>query len=105
MIVGLASRGPSQTTSSDPSKFDVLTARVFLLSCRPAFFAIARELRLYTVGMARKEIKTPKNDVTAAQYEITHEVSDGHAAGRPDTDEADPIVGLQFYFETGRSQD
>lgn len=41
---------------------------------RPAFFAIARELRPFTVGMARKEIKKPKDDRTSAFYEIIHEV-------------------------------
>jgi len=58
----------TQVSRSNP---ELLTAA----DRRPAFFAIARELRPYTVGMARKEIKKTENSVTAALYEITHEVS------------------------------
>jgi beta-mannosidase len=45
-----------------------------VLTARPAFFAIARELRPITVGMTRKEIKKPRDGVTGAFYEISHEV-------------------------------
>jgi hypothetical protein len=46
------------------------------------FFSIARELRPYTVGMARKEVKKPRDNVTSAFFEITHEVSEDSIAGR-----------------------
>jgi beta-mannosidase len=38
---------------------------------KPAYFAISRELRQYTVGMTRKEKKTFANDLSAAQFTIT----------------------------------
>ena len=37
---------------------------------KPAYFAIARELRPYTVGITRKEIKTYADDSTAAFFTI-----------------------------------
>lgn len=38
---------------------------------KPAYFAISRELRQYTVGMTRKEKKIFTNDLSAAQFTIT----------------------------------
>lgn len=58
-----------------------------MLMARAAFFAIARELREYTVGvsydfssnliaqMARKDVKTKKDESSDAFYEINQEVS------------------------------
>ncbi|KAL1410297.1 hypothetical protein Q8F55_004303 [Vanrija albida] len=46
----------------------------YYLRPKPAYFAIARELRPYTVGMTRKEIKTMRDSTTAAFYTIRHEV-------------------------------
>lgn len=43
----------------------------YFLRPKPAYFAIARELRPYTVGMTRKEVKTPTNDSTAAYFTIS----------------------------------
>jgi beta-mannosidase len=37
---------------------------------KPAYYAIARELRPYTVGMTRKEHTTYASDTTAASFEI-----------------------------------
>lgn len=42
----------------------------YFLRPKPAFFAIARELRTFTVGMARKDITIPENEFTAAHYKI-----------------------------------
>jgi beta-mannosidase len=43
----------------------------YFLRPKPAYFTIARELRPYTVGMTRKEVKAPSSDVSAAFFEIT----------------------------------
>ena len=43
----------------------------YFLRPKPAFFTIARELRPYTVGMTRKEIKHFADDRTAAFFTIT----------------------------------
>lgn len=45
----------------------------YYLRPKPAFYAIARELRPYTVGMARKEIKTYKEG-SLAFFTINHEI-------------------------------
>jgi len=42
----------------------------YFLRPKPAYFAIKRELRPVTVGIARKEIKTFANEFTAADYTI-----------------------------------
>jgi beta-mannosidase len=42
----------------------------YFLRPKPAYFAIARELRLFTVGMTRKESQTFDNDKTAAFFKI-----------------------------------
>ncbi|KAF9534884.1 beta-mannosidase [Crepidotus variabilis] len=42
----------------------------YFLRPKPAFFAIARELRPYTVGMTRKEYKTYSNDRSAVDFTI-----------------------------------
>lgn len=46
----------------------------YYLRPKPSFFAIARELRPYTVGMARKEVKVPKSDMSLAHYTIDEEI-------------------------------
>lgn len=43
----------------------------YFMRPKPAYFAISRELRQYTVGMTRKEKKTFANDLSAAQFTIT----------------------------------
>lgn len=42
----------------------------YFLRPKPAFFAIARELRPYTVGMTRKEHQTFPDERSAAQFTI-----------------------------------
>jgi len=42
----------------------------YFLRPKPAYFAISRELRPYTVGMTRKEKKTFANDLSAAEFTI-----------------------------------
>lgn len=42
----------------------------YFLRPKPAYFAIARELRPYTVGMTRKELKTFKDHRSAAFFTI-----------------------------------
>lgn len=42
----------------------------YFLRPKPAFFAIARELRPYTVGMTRKEVQTFTDDTSAAEFKI-----------------------------------
>ncbi|KAF7355273.1 Beta-mannosidase B [Mycena sanguinolenta] len=42
----------------------------YFLRPKPAYFAIARELRPYTVGMTRKEKKVFANDLSSAQFTI-----------------------------------
>jgi beta-mannosidase len=42
----------------------------YFLRPKPAFFTIARELRPHTVGMTRKEVKTPASDVSAAFFTV-----------------------------------
>ena len=42
----------------------------YFLRPKPAYFAIARELRPYTVGIARKDKKTFKDDRSAAFFTI-----------------------------------
>jgi beta-mannosidase len=42
----------------------------YFLRPKPAYFAIARELRPHTVGITRKEKKTFKNDRSAAFFTI-----------------------------------
>jgi len=42
---------------------------------KPAFFAIARELRPFTVGMARKDVKTLDNPSSEAFFKIEQSVS------------------------------
>ncbi|EIN10923.1 glycoside hydrolase family 2 protein [Punctularia strigosozonata HHB-11173 SS5] len=42
----------------------------YFLRPKPAYFAIARELRPFTVGMTRKEKKTYKDDRSAANFTI-----------------------------------
>lgn len=42
----------------------------YFLRPKPAYFAIARELRPYTVGMTRKEYQTFEDDRTAAFFKI-----------------------------------
>jgi len=37
---------------------------------KPAYFTIARELRPYTIGMARKDVKTFADDRTATRYTV-----------------------------------
>lgn len=37
---------------------------------KPAYFAIARELRPFTVGMTRKDVKTYKDDLSAAFFTL-----------------------------------
>ncbi|GFZ45160.1 Beta-mannosidase B [Saitozyma sp. JCM 24511] len=46
----------------------------YFLRPKPAFFSIARELTPYTVGMARKDVKKPRDAVTSAFFEITQEI-------------------------------
>jgi beta-mannosidase len=77
-IAGLASHGRSRITTPVPSR----AYHGDQTDSRPAFFSIARELRPYTVGMARKEVKKPRDNVTSAFFEITHEVSEDSIAGR-----------------------
>lgn len=43
----------------------------YFMRPKPAYFAISRELRQYTIGMTRKEQKTFANDLSAAQFTIT----------------------------------
>lgn len=45
-----------------------------LILCRAAYYAIARELRPYTVGMARKDIKKLDDDSTGAFFSINQEL-------------------------------
>jgi beta-mannosidase len=42
----------------------------YFMRPKPAYFTIARELRPYTVGMTRKDVKTYTSDATAAFFEI-----------------------------------
>lgn len=42
----------------------------YFLRPKPAYFAIARELRVFTVGMTRKEKQTFPNELSAADYKI-----------------------------------
>ena len=42
----------------------------YFLRPKPAYFTIARELRIYTGGMTRKEHKSFASDVTAADFTI-----------------------------------
>lgn len=42
----------------------------YFLRPKPAYFAIKRELRLYTVGMTRKEKKTYPDESSAAKFTI-----------------------------------
>lgn len=42
----------------------------YFLRPKPAYFAIARELRTYTVGMTRKEVKKYPEPDSAANYTI-----------------------------------
>lgn len=42
----------------------------YFLRPKPAYFAIARELRHFTVGVARKETKTFSDELSAADFEI-----------------------------------
>ncbi|KAK8844526.1 hypothetical protein IAR55_006372 [Kwoniella newhampshirensis] len=46
----------------------------YYLRPKPAFFAIARELKPYTVGIARKDIKKMKDKKTSAFFEIHQEI-------------------------------
>jgi len=43
----------------------------YFLRPKPAYFTIARELRPFTVGMTRKEVKTPADDKSAAFFTIS----------------------------------
>jgi len=42
----------------------------YFLRPKPAYFAIARELRTYTVGMARKDVRSYSDPRSAARFEI-----------------------------------
>ncbi|EIW82049.1 glycoside hydrolase family 2 protein [Coniophora puteana RWD-64-598 SS2] len=42
----------------------------YFLRPKPAYFAIARELKPYTVGAARKEVKTFASDLSAADFTV-----------------------------------
>ncbi|KAF8307944.1 glycoside hydrolase family 2 protein [Clavulina sp. PMI_390] len=44
----------------------------YFLRPKPAYYAVSRELRPYTVGMTRKDVKTPRKDKpdSSAYYEI-----------------------------------
>lgn len=42
----------------------------YFLRPKPAYFAIARELRPFTVGMTRKEKKTFASDLSAAEFTV-----------------------------------
>jgi len=42
----------------------------YFLRPKPAFYTIARELRQYTVGMTRKEVKTFADDTSNANFTI-----------------------------------
>jgi len=42
----------------------------YFLRPKPAYFAVARELRPFTVGMTRKEIKTFSDELSAADFRI-----------------------------------
>lgn len=42
----------------------------YFLRPKPAYFTIARELRPYTVGVTRKEVKTPTSPISAAFFTI-----------------------------------
>ena len=46
----------------------------YFLRPKPAYFAIARELRPYTVGMTRKEKKTYFDELKAADFKIDTEL-------------------------------
>jgi beta-mannosidase len=46
----------------------------YFLRPKPAYFAIARELRLYTVGMTRKDVKEYADERTLAHFTITSQL-------------------------------
>ena len=46
----------------------------YFLRPKPAYFAIARELRPYTVGMTRKDHKKYANERTSAHFTITSQL-------------------------------
>ena len=46
----------------------------YFLRPKPAYFAIARELRPYTVGITRKEYKEYANERTLAHFTITSQL-------------------------------
>jgi beta-mannosidase len=46
----------------------------YLLRPKPAYFAIARELRPYTVGMTRKDVKRYADERTLAHFTITSQL-------------------------------
>jgi beta-mannosidase len=52
---------------------------------KPAFFAIARELRPVTVGMARKDVKTLDNPSSDAYFKIEQSVRKATAERLPYT--------------------
>nr|XP_019043746.1 hypothetical protein I302_08327 [Kwoniella bestiolae CBS 10118]OCF22676.1 hypothetical protein I302_08327 [Kwoniella bestiolae CBS 10118] len=46
----------------------------YYLRPKPTFFTIARELRTYTVGITRKDVKTHRDSSTSAFFEIKEEM-------------------------------
>lgn len=46
----------------------------YFLRPKPAYFAVKRELASYTVGVARKEVKTYADSETAAHYTLKQEM-------------------------------
>lgn len=46
----------------------------YYLRPKPAFYAIARELRPFTVGMARKEVKTMQDEMTLNNFTLESEL-------------------------------
>ncbi|KAL7420732.1 hypothetical protein Q5752_004683 [Cryptotrichosporon argae] len=46
----------------------------YYLRPKPAFYAIARELRRYTVGVSRKLVREPRDETTAAYFTETEQV-------------------------------
>jgi hypothetical protein len=51
----------------------------YFMRPKPAFFAIARELRPFTVGMARKDVKTLDNPSSDAYFKIEQSVRNAMA--------------------------